>query len=405
VFRSTVGLSRHLDSWDLGSAKRIFSCGLVGEGTLAEKRFQVFVSSTYEDLKSERERVLRTLAESNYIAAGMEFFPAIDEEQFNFIKTVIDDSDYYVAIIAGKYGTVALDGLSYSEKEYTYAVQNSIPVIALIRENITSLDASKRENEAEKSKKLELFRERVSTGRLVSYWKDETELCYRLINSLATTIKKYPGDGWIRGGLESPEELLRKILTLEEENKALQKTITERQEAPLAARVTELLSHDIELTYNYNEGVDSSVREGVASLSIVKIAEFLIPRLREEISAEKFESLIAELIMKFSGNAVLSVETSSIDALSSMFSSFGLISVTFDIRDRKRFIRTALGRGVVGSEVLEAFEKEQRKGVLERSSERNVTVLQLLEDLVFLIWKGTTFLIGKLAGWKNASRD
>src|SRR5688572_17824780 len=85
------------------------------ESKLGTKRYQVFVSSTFRDLKNERDRILRTLAESNYIAAGMEFFPAIDQEQFNFIKTVIDESDYYVAVVAGMYGSLASDGLSYSE--------------------------------------------------------------------------------------------------------------------------------------------------------------------------------------------------------------------------------------------------------------------------------------------------
>src|SRR5580692_2554660 len=98
---------------------------------MADKRYQVFVSSTYEDLKDERQRVLRLLAENGYIAAGMEYFPAVDEEQFTFIRRIIDDCDYYVAIVAGKYGTIAPDGLGYSEKEYEYALQKSIPVIAL----------------------------------------------------------------------------------------------------------------------------------------------------------------------------------------------------------------------------------------------------------------------------------
>src|SRR5437879_2449851 len=114
---------------------------------LSEKRYQVFVSSTFTDLKNERDRVLRTLARFRFIAAGMEYFPAVDDEQFNYIKTIIDFSDYYVVIVAGKYGTQAPDGLGYSEKEYEYAVQKSIPVIALIRQDIELLEPSKKETD------------------------------------------------------------------------------------------------------------------------------------------------------------------------------------------------------------------------------------------------------------------
>ncbi|WP_268844130.1 DUF4062 domain-containing protein [Aeromonas caviae] len=50
------------------------------------KRYQVFVSSTFADLQDERSKVIQTLMEMDCIPAGMELFPAMDEEQFEFIK-------------------------------------------------------------------------------------------------------------------------------------------------------------------------------------------------------------------------------------------------------------------------------------------------------------------------------
>ncbi|MGV4033752.1 DUF4062 domain-containing protein [Citrobacter freundii] len=81
-----------------------------------DKRYQVFVSSTFTDLEEERKHVIQTLMEMDCIPAGMELFPAIDEGQWEFIKKVIDDCDYYLLIIGGRYGSVAEDGLSYTEK-------------------------------------------------------------------------------------------------------------------------------------------------------------------------------------------------------------------------------------------------------------------------------------------------
>jgi hypothetical protein len=63
---------------------------------MSERRFQVFVSSTYRDLVEERQKVAQVLQSMDCIPAGMELFPAIDEEQFEFIKRVIDDCDYSV---------------------------------------------------------------------------------------------------------------------------------------------------------------------------------------------------------------------------------------------------------------------------------------------------------------------
>ncbi len=100
-----------------------------------EKKYQVFVSSTYADLKEERQKVIQALIEMGYIPAGMELFPAFDLEQLAFIKRIIDDSDYYLLIIGGRYGSLTPDGISYTEEEYNYAISKGLKVIALIHEN------------------------------------------------------------------------------------------------------------------------------------------------------------------------------------------------------------------------------------------------------------------------------
>src|SRR5687768_4895989 len=94
-------------------------------------KFQVFVSSTYEDLKDERDQVLKAILEMGHIPVGMELFSAADEEQWELIKRQIDDSDYYLVLIAHRYGS--RDGsVSYTEKEYDYAVSKKIPTLGFI---------------------------------------------------------------------------------------------------------------------------------------------------------------------------------------------------------------------------------------------------------------------------------
>jgi hypothetical protein len=81
---------------------------------MSDKRYQVFISSTYEDLKEERRAVEQTIIRAGDFPVGMEAFPAADEEQFEFIKTIISQCDYYVLIVAGRYGTLAPDVKSYT---------------------------------------------------------------------------------------------------------------------------------------------------------------------------------------------------------------------------------------------------------------------------------------------------
>lgn len=77
-----------------------------------DKRYQVFVSSTYDDLQDERKEVMQALLELDCIPAGMELFPASSEDQWSLIKRVIDDCDYYILIIGGRMEVLVLMGLA-----------------------------------------------------------------------------------------------------------------------------------------------------------------------------------------------------------------------------------------------------------------------------------------------------
>jgi hypothetical protein len=74
-------------------------------------KYQIFVSSTYEDLKSERNQVIRAVLEMGHIPVGMEMFSAADEQQWQIISRHIDESDYYAVIVAHRYGSMT-DGIS-----------------------------------------------------------------------------------------------------------------------------------------------------------------------------------------------------------------------------------------------------------------------------------------------------
>ena len=56
----------------------------------------------------------------------------MDEEQLHFIKRIIDDCDYYLLIIGGRYGSLSETGVSYTEMEYDYAVERGMRIIALL---------------------------------------------------------------------------------------------------------------------------------------------------------------------------------------------------------------------------------------------------------------------------------
>ncbi|QGM45546.1 DUF4062 domain-containing protein [Methylocystis heyeri] len=163
------------------------------------KRYQIFVSSTYVDLKEERERVIYELTKTGLIAVGMEQFRATDEEQMEYIRPQIDDTDYYILIIKGRYGSLAPDGLSYTHKEYLYARKKGIPVHAFLYKDINNLKFGEMDNSVDLIDKLNKFRDELSSQRIVDFWETTDDLVWKVKDSINSSIRRRPGIGWIRG--------------------------------------------------------------------------------------------------------------------------------------------------------------------------------------------------------------
>jgi len=189
-----------------------------------EKRYQVFVSSTYEDLLEERKEVMQALLELDCNPAGMELFPASNEEQWSLIKRVIDDSDYYLLIIGGRYGSVNDEGKSYTQMEYEYALSVEKPIIAFLPKDPDNIPNRKCETSKAGKKKLEDFKALVSK-KLVKFWTDPANLGSLVSRSIIMLIKNFPANGWVRAESVIDESSIKEISRLQKENEMLRKQI------------------------------------------------------------------------------------------------------------------------------------------------------------------------------------
>ena len=193
-------------------------------GSYDEIRYQVFVSSTFTDLKEEREKVLQAILECKAFPAGMELFPSADDEQFDFIKSEIDSSDYYLVIVAGRYGSRADDGYSFTEKEFDYAIAQGKPILVFLVKDLSGLPVIKCEPDDEGRARLQQFREKARKSRLVKYYDNSDELKSQVLQSLNYQFRVNPKRGWVPAGqskredLEEIRNLLNKVISLEAEN-------------------------------------------------------------------------------------------------------------------------------------------------------------------------------------------
>jgi len=175
-------------------------------------RYQVFVSSTYVDLIEARSAVTMALLSADAIPAGMELFPATDGDAWTLIQEVIKDSDYYLLVIGGKYGSIdEVTDLSYTEKEYDFASSLGKPTMAFIHGDPDNLTRSQIELDADKQQRLEAFMAKVRLGHHVNLWTTPEDLVGKVLISLNKIIKSHPATGWVKADRASSTETLEEL--------------------------------------------------------------------------------------------------------------------------------------------------------------------------------------------------
>ncbi len=189
------------------------------------KRLQVFVSSTFSDLREERQAAVEAILSAGHIPAGMELFAAGDESQMEVIKQWIDESDVYLLILGGRYGSIeAKTGKSYTQLEYEYALDKGKPLFACVLKE-TALDARVKKHGMDMidkyPKELDMFRELVQT-KMVEFWEDPKDIQLAIVRTLNQLARREDLIGWVRPHLEANlPALSNEIARLSKENAEL----------------------------------------------------------------------------------------------------------------------------------------------------------------------------------------
>jgi hypothetical protein len=190
---------------------------------MKDKKLQVFVSSTYEDLKEERQAAVEAILSAGHIPAGMELFAAGDESQMKVIQRWIDESDVFLLVLGGRYGSIdPQTQKSYIQLEYEYALKKGKPLFAIV---ITS----KALNRKIKSMGLSAFEDqnlplliefkKTVLSKVVKYWEDKKDIRIHVTTALNELSARKDLVGWIRADNSmNTIQLNRKIERLSNEN-------------------------------------------------------------------------------------------------------------------------------------------------------------------------------------------
>lgn len=164
------------------------------------KRFQVFVSSTYEDLRSERQAAVEAILKAGHIPAGMELFTAGDLSQMKVIQKWIDESDIFMLILGARYGSIEpTSGKSYVELELEYAIETNTPFFSVVLTD-EGREAKVKEHgtiilESKNEKAYRDFRKRI-TSYLCAFYSTPMEVKLAIFETLPQIVNDRELIGW-----------------------------------------------------------------------------------------------------------------------------------------------------------------------------------------------------------------
>lgn len=260
-------------------------------------RYQVFVSSTYEDLIHERSAVVKAILEMGHIPVGMEMFSAADEER-KIIARNIEESDYYAVLVAHRYGSV-VDGLSYTEKEYRYALKIGVPVLGFIIEPEAEWPAGRIDKDDPALTGLRGFKDLVRS-KPVSFWKNAEDLAGKTAIALSKTMTANPREGWVRAGSRPGRELTEELGRLSAENARLRLQLEKALSESEAAR-DRIIAETIDTLNKTPRRISyrPSQREDWEDVGTVPLIEIFHVIAREALSEAEFEQIARMLAFDF----------------------------------------------------------------------------------------------------------
>lgn len=196
-----------------------------------KKKLQVFVSSTYEDLRSDRQAAVSAILKAGHIPAGMELFTSGDQSQMDTIRRWIDESDVYMLILGGRYGSVeSSTQISYTELEYDYALEQCKPLFAVVIDEAALEERVKASGtllmERDNPKQLKGFREKALSN-ISSFFSDEKDIRLCVYESLSDFANNRDLKGWVSSDeVTNSQSLLDEISALRLENEQLKSDLS-----------------------------------------------------------------------------------------------------------------------------------------------------------------------------------
>jgi hypothetical protein len=187
--------------------------GINSLDTPKDRRYQVFISSTFSGLEDARKAAIEAVFERGHIPIALERFSPSNQSDLEVITRAMQGCQVYVLILGHRYGElVPGKDISFTEFEYNLAQQFELkPLIfllkpELIQERRQKLDPTNDRDRTEigNDDRLRKFQERIK-GNFRRLWEPGPEFKFIVELALADNLNNWDKPGFV---LESKDSTI-----------------------------------------------------------------------------------------------------------------------------------------------------------------------------------------------------
>ena len=338
------------------------------------KKYQIFISSTLDDLKNERRELIKIITEFGAIPVTMDNFDIADANNLELVKKAIQESDYFLNLTAYKRGPVA--GKTFgTEIEFSWAEKLKIPILAFIIDEKARWKAAKKEKAKEAIKSLEQFKKRLREHTYIN-WLNTADLCQKVYIHLVREMNLNPREGWVRGDDAALPVTANELARLIRENELLRGQV-QTEGGDLATKLRDqirqslriLAANKISLSFWYTEGENW---ENTKIFRYVKLFRLLAPELVIAKNTPELTRFLGNILNPDLDKTVRKDNPTPTNTIKKIMADFVLLKLVKSIRDQRGITTVtttddeAWELTVFGREVFAAYRLRQMNRAIHR---------------------------------------
>lgn len=301
------------------------------------KKYQIYISSAPDDLKTERRELIKIITELGSIPVTMDNFNINEDENHGLIEKTIQESDYFVNLTAYKCGP-AVGKTFGTEMELSWAEKFKIPVLAFVIDEKARWKANKKDKEKDAVKNLEIFKKRLGNHTLVN-WVNTADLCQKACIYLVREMNLNPRQGWVRGDDAVTPATANELARLIRENEHLKTHISVDGGKP-ESRIRGYIKHclkilataKISLSFWYVNGENW---ENTQTFSYLRLFKLLAPELTAPKTTSEITRFLGTILNPDLEKTVRKDNPTPTNTIKKIMADFSMLKLTNSYREGK----------------------------------------------------------------------